>query len=439
MSTTAPTSDPAPDPALDPAGAPRVDLSVDPAADAGRRRALRRMRTVATSLLAVAAAVYVATLDADGFWGFVNAGAEASMVGAIADWFAVTALFRHPLGLPVPHTALIPKRKDDLGRGLEEFVGENFLQERIIRERLGAVGVSARLAAWLGDEAHARRVVKEVAEVASIALGRVRDEHVEALVVEALVPRFREEPIAPLLGGLLDEAVRDGVHHGLVDLLVAELHDWLRENPDTVQTVIEERAPWWAPETLNERVSARLHLELVRWVGDVRADPRHRVRGALDAMLARLATDLLEDPATQERAEGLKLRLLDHPAIVTSGISLWQALQRALRSSLADPDGAVRQRLLTEATAFAARLGDDPALRARLDGLAADAAVFVVDRYGRDLTAVITHTIQQWDGREAADRIELHVGRDLQFIRINGTLVGGLVGVLIHAVSVVIH
>ena len=414
---------------------PRVDSSADEA----RRRALRQMRLVAVSLLVVAAVVYVATLGQDGVLGFVNAGAEASMVGAIADWFAVTALFRHPLGLPIPHTALIPKRKDDLGRGLQDFVGENFLQESIIRERIGAAGPAARAGEWLEDDANARRVVDEVAEVACIALGKVRDEHVEAMVVEALVPRFREEPISPLLGGLLSEALRDDLHHGLVDLALQELHEWLQANPRTVQDVLGERAPWWAPDSLNERVTARAHVEIVRWVGDIRDDPQHRGRIALDSLLERLADDLLHDPGTKERAERLKDRLLDHPAVVTTGISLWQALQRALTTSLGDPEGAVRRRLMTEVTTLAARLRDDAELRERLDRRAADAAVFVVERYGSDLTAVITHTIERWDGKEAADRIELHVGRDLQFIRINGTIVGGLVGVLIHAVSVVIH
>ncbi len=412
--------------------------SVDSAADAERRRGLRRMRTVALSLLLFAAVVFLLTLDQDGVLGFVNAGAEASMVGAMADWFAVTALFRHPLGIPIPHTALIPRRKDDLGRGLEEFVGENFLQEDIIRERIAAAEISRRVAGWLGHDVNAARVVDEVAEVAVIALGKVRDEHIVALVNEALVPRFREEPISPLLGGLLSEALKDDLHHGLVDLVLEELHDWLRENPRTVQDVIGERAPWWAPDSINERVTARIHLEMVRWVGDIRTEPGHRARVALDSLLRQLADDLLTETSTQERAERLKDRLLDHPAVISSGISLWDALRRALTTSLDDPEGAVRRRLRTELDGFAMRLQDDDALRARLDAMASDAAVFAVDRYGNEVTAVITHTIERWDGREAADRIELHVGRDLQFIRINGTIVGGLVGVVIHTVSVLV-
>jgi uncharacterized membrane-anchored protein YjiN (DUF445 family) len=425
-----------------PAGPPSPSgpsIAGDPEADARRASALRRMRSIAVGLLIFAAIVYAVTLDQDGFLGFVNAGAEASMVGAIADWFAVTALFKHPLGLPIPHTALIPKRKDDLGRGLEEFVGENFLQEDIIRDRLSAAVPAQRLGEWLSEPANARRVVDEVADVAAIALSKVRDEHIESLVRDALTPRFREEPIAPLLGGLLSEALRDNIHHGLVDLALAELHGWLLENPETVAEVLGERAPWWAPPRLNEAVTGRIHLELVKWVDDIRDDPRHRAREALDSVLTQLAQDLLTDPATQARAEALKERVLDHPAVATSFISLWDALRRALTASLKDSEGAVRERMLTEVCRFAERLVEDAGLRTRLDTMAADAAVFVVDRYGAELTAVITHTIERWDGREAARRIELHVGRDLQFIRINGTIVGGLVGVVIHAVSVLMH
>jgi uncharacterized membrane-anchored protein YjiN (DUF445 family) len=410
-------------------------LGAHPEADAERRRGLRRMRTLAVSLLAFAAVVYVATLDRAGFWGFVNAGAEASMVGAIADWFAVTALFKHPLGLPVPHTALIPRRKDELGRGLQEFVGENFLQEQIIRERVGAATVSKRFGDWLADPEHARRVVDEVADVAAIGLDRVRDRHIVELVEAVLVPRFREEPIAPLLGTFVTEAVRDHLHRGVVDLGLEELHDWLVDNPETFAEVLTERAPWWAPDRLNSAVTGRLHLEAVRWLADIRDDPHHRARQAFDSMLETLGHDLLHDPATQARAEGLKNRLLDHPQFAQTSISLWQALRNALLTALRDPSGPVRQRLETELLAFSARLRGDAGLRERLDGLVADAAVFVVSRYGAELTTVITHTIERWDGKEAARRIELHVGRDLQFIRINGTIVGGLVGVLIHALT----
>ncbi len=414
-------------------------VTANPAADEERRRGLRRMRSLAVGLLLFAAAVYVATLDQDGLLGFVNAGAEASMVGAIADWFAVTALFKHPLGLPIPHTALVPRRKDELGRGLEEFFGENFLQEGIIRDRVAAATVSRRLGLWLSDPANARRVVDEMSDVASIALSRVSDDHIVELVDSVLVPRFREEPIAPLLGTFVVEVVRDDLHHGVVDLALEELHRWLVQNPDTFAAVLSERAPWWAPPRLNEAVTTRIHTEAIRWLADIRDDPNHHAREALDSMLAQLGQDLLFDEGTQARAEGLKLRLLDHPQFSATGISLWNALRRALLGALREPQGPLRARLQRELTGFAERLSVDEELRQRLDGLAADAAVFAVERYGAELTTVITHTIERWDGHEAARRIELHVGRDLQFIRINGTIVGGLVGVVIHTAAIVMN
>jgi uncharacterized membrane-anchored protein YjiN (DUF445 family) len=280
-------------------------------------------------------------------------------------------------------------------------------------------------------------VVDEVAEVASIALSKVRDEHIESLVRDALTPRFREEPIAPLLGTTLMEVLRDDLHHGVVDLAVDEMHRWLVDNPETFARVLGERAPWWAPPKLNDAVTTRIHFEAVAWMEDIRDDPHHRAREALDSMLGQLARDLLNDQETMDRAESFKNRLLDHPQVVTTAISLWKAMRSALLGSIRDRDGAVRRRLLEELNLFSGRLRDDAALRERLDHTAADLAVFMVARYGAELTTVITHTIERWDGKEAARRIELHVGRDLQFIRINGTIVGGLVGVVIHAVSLV--
>ena len=419
--------------------APTLALGADPAQDEIRRAGLRRMRTLAVSLLLLAAAVYLLTLDQDGFLGFVNAGAEASMVGAIADWFAVTALFKHPLGLPVPHTALVPNRKEELGRSLEEFVGANFLQESVIRDRIASAEVSLRVGHWLAEPDNSKRVVDEVASILQLGLSRVRDEDMATLVQDALLPRFKAEPISPIAGSLLEEIVRDRAHHGLVDLALDEAHRWLVTNEETFVEVVGERAPWWSPQALNERVTHRLYIEAVAWVEDIRKDPYHHARTALDGMLEQLAQDLLHDEATQERAERLKDRVLDHPQVVVTATSLWNAFRTALLSSLADEDGPLRHRGVLELTRFGARLVTEEKLRERLDGHAADLAVFVVGRYGDELTAVITHTVDRWDGKEAARRIELYVGRDLQFIRINGTIVGGLVGVVIHAVTVLVR
>ncbi len=405
------------------------------AADGERRRGLRRMRALALGLLVLAAVVYVATLDGGGGWGYVNAAAEAAMVGAIADWFAVTALFRHPLGLPIPHTAIIPNRKRLLGRSLQDFVTDNFLAEDVVRDRVGSAEVSLRVGRWLSQEQHSARVVDEASRMLGHGLARVRDEDVAALVREELVPRLSDEPLSEVSGRLLQEVVTDRAHHGLVDIALVEAHRWLVLNADTVEEVVGERAPWWTPEWLDERVARRVHRELVTWVADIRDDPQHPARLALDDLLGELAHDLQHDPATIERAERLKRRLLTAPQVLDTAVSLWVAVRRALLVTLEDPDGVVRVRAAAALADFGRRLGTDPALRARLDGWAADLAAYVVETYGAEMTTVITETIDRWDGDEAARRIELHVGRDLQFIRINGTLVGGLAGLLIHALS----
>lgn len=407
-------------------------------ADAARRRRLRRMRAVATGLLVIAGAVYLSTLHQGGFLGYVNAGAEASMVGAIADWFAVTALFRHPLGLPIPHTALIPRRKDDFGASLQDFFAENFLQEEVIRDRLAAADIIGRASRWLEVEENARRAVHEGATASSAMLTRLKPEDVQALVVEVLIPRLADEPISPIAGAFLAEVIADKAHHGFVDLVVDEGYRWLRGNKDTFVGVLTERAPWWAPDRLNEMVTDRLHLEALRWLEDIQRDPHHHARYALDSLLGQLAQDLLKDPSTQARAEALKLRLLGQPQMVTTGMSIWTALRNALLAALDEPDGPLRARAVVEVQKFARRLQNDDALRARFDVVLADGAVWTIDRYGDELSAIITHTIQNWDGKEAASKIELHVGPDLQFIRINGTIVGGLVGLLIHAVTVAV-
>jgi uncharacterized membrane-anchored protein YjiN (DUF445 family) len=406
--------------------------------DAGRRRGLRRMRAVALSLLLFAAVVYLLTLHTSGVGPYIHATAEAAMVGAIADWFAVTAIFRHPLGLPIPHTAIIPTRKASLARSLQDFFTANFLAESVIRTRVADAQPSLRLGAWLTEPANSSWAVDEASTLARTVLEKIRDADVAVLIETELLPRLAAEPLSEVAGRLLQDVVDEQAHHGLVDLALAETHRWLSGNEVAFATALSTRAPWWTPQWLDEQVIRRLHSEAIAWVADIRDDPHHHARRALDDLLKQLADDLQHDPDTIERAERLKRRVLSQPQVAVTATSLWNALRRALLESLEAPDSAVKARAVAGLSAFGARLGTDEALRTRLDAYAADAAAFLVERYGTELTTVITDTIDRWDGKEAAGRIELFVGRDLQFIRVNGTLVGGLAGLLIYTVSVVL-
>ncbi|WP_369056435.1 DUF445 domain-containing protein [Kineococcus terrestris] len=422
-------------PAATPPGAPAW---AGAAGEEERRRGLRRMRVVATGLLVLAAVVYWATAGREGAWEWVNAASEAAMIGAVADWFAVTALFRHPLGIPIPHTALIPRRKDALGATLQEFVRDNFLAEEVVRDKVARAGVPRRVGLWLTRKGGAERVVQEAASVVGGALGVLRDEEVTAVLDQVLVKRFAAEPWSPALGRLLAEVVRDGTHHPVVDLTLAEAQRWLRANEATVRRLVEDRAPEWAPNWLNERLGRRVHTEATRWVDDVVADRDHPGRRAIDDLLARYAEALQHDPVTRAKADDFQRRLLSSPGLADTVQGVWTSLRGYLLDAVQDPTSSLRARTLEAVTDVGHRLVDDEVFARRVEGHLTDATGFLVRRFAPELSSVISDTVQRWDGREAANRIELLAGRDLQFIRINGTVVGALVGLVIHGLTVLL-
>ncbi|MFN8079834.1 MAG: DUF445 domain-containing protein [Kineosporiaceae bacterium] len=410
------------------------------ASDDLRRAQLRRMKLVATSLLAVAALIYLASLPGrDAGWlGFVNTMAEAAMVGAVADWFAVTALFRHPLGLKIPHTAIIPTRKDALGHNLEDFVGTHFLAEDVVRERVSRAQIARRVGVWLGRRAGAERATTELASLARGAMTVLKDETVLAVLDEIFVRKVLNRPWGPPSGRLLGRIVEDGAHHRLVDVGIDHLHEWLAEHEDVIVRLVLERAPAWTPTWLDHKVAQRAYLEALTFAADVRADPHHRARKALDNLLAEFARDLQHDPAAQAKADAFRDRLLSHPDVRGAVEQLWTTVRRSLEEAVDDPGSDLRVRATDAVQTFGERLATDAALQQRLDGYAEDAAAHLVTSYRDEVVTVISETVDRWDGEEASRRIELHVGRDLQFIRINGTVVGGLVGLLIHTLTVLI-
>jgi uncharacterized membrane-anchored protein YjiN (DUF445 family) len=281
-------------------------------------------------------------------------------------------------------------------------------------------------------------LVDEGSRVLSDALSHVKESDVAAVIEEALIPRMKEEQLSPVVGQLLEEVLRDQAHRGLVDLVVDELGRWLTQNHDEVSALIENRAPSWTPQWLDKRVAGWVHDQVVEWVAEIGRTANHPARIALDGWLTELAHDLQHDESTMERAERLKDRMLSQPRVITTSIQLWDALRRALIGSLGDEAGLLRRRAREEIDAFGQRLIDEPELSQRLDATISDVAAYAVNHYGHEVATIISATVNRWDGKETAERIELHVGRDLQFIRINGTVVGGLAGIAIHAMSTVL-
>ncbi|MFI2072820.1 MULTISPECIES: DUF445 domain-containing protein [Streptomyces] len=411
------------------------------AADAEKQRGVRRMKALATGLLLAVAAVYTLatwarTTGWGGGWaGFVAAAAEAGMVGALADWFAVTALFRRPMGLPIPHTAIIPTKKDQLGQNLGDFVGENFLSGVVVRQRLRSVGIGSRLGTWLSRPEHADRVTDELATALRGALTVLRDADVQAVVGEAITRRADAAEIAPGIGTMLERIVADGGHHKVVDLVCVRAHDWLVTHSDSVMAAVAGGAPGWTPRFVDRKVGERVYKELLRFVTEMRDMPDHPARGAVDRFLADFAHDLTSDDDTRARVERLKSEVLGRGEVQDIIASAWSSVRAMIVAAAEDERSELRTRTRASILSLGDRMTGDERLRRKVDGWLEDAAVYVVTTYRDEITALITDTVAGWDAEHTSRKIEAHIGRDLQFIRINGTVVGALAGLVIYTVS----
>ncbi|MFK4110748.1 DUF445 domain-containing protein [Streptomyces sp. NPDC002176] len=410
------------------------------AADEERQRGVRRMKLTAAGLLLFVAVVYVLATWAGhagtGPWtGYVAAAAEAGMVGALADWFAVTALFRHPLGLPIPHTAIIPTKKDQLGVSLGEFVGENFLSEDVVRQRLAAVGIGSRLGDWLAQPENADRVTAELATALRGALTVLRDSDVQAVVGEAITRRADAREIGPAVGKLLDRIVADGGHRRVVDLVVGRAHEWLERHRIDVMVAIEGGAPGWTPRFVDRKVGDRVYKELLRFVTEMQEMPAHPARAALDRFLTDFASDLQSDTETRARVERLKSEVLARDEVQDLIASAWTAVRSMIVAAAEDEQSELRLRVRAGLLSLGQRLATEPKMQGKVNRWVEGAAVHVVTTYRDEITSLITETVAGWDAEHTTRKIEAHIGRDLQFIRINGTVVGSLAGLVIFTVS----
>jgi uncharacterized membrane-anchored protein YjiN (DUF445 family) len=409
-------------------------------AEEEKRRGLRRMKVIALGFLVAASVIFVVTtliIAADGpqWVAYLRAAAEAGMVGALADWFAVTALFRHPLGIPIPHTAIIPTRKDVIGKSLGDFVGTNFLAENVVRDRLAKVGISKRLGEWLAGPGNSDRVTAELVTVLRGAVTVLKDEDVQAVVEQAVVKKLMDVPWGPPLGKLLARVFADGSHHKLVDLLADKAYDWVKDNHSTMLRVVSNRAPSWSPKFVDEMVADKVYGELVSFAWLVKTDVNHPMRLALDKFLVQFAEDMQTDPEIMARAEQVKHQVLEHPEVQNVIGSAWSTAKKMLLAAAEDPSSELRTRVRDGLHTLGDRLADDDGLRTKVDGWVEGAAGYIVRNYRSEITTLITDTVERWDGEETSRKVELQVGRDLQFIRINGTVVGALAGLAIYTIG----
>jgi uncharacterized membrane-anchored protein YjiN (DUF445 family) len=403
-----------------------------------RLRALRRMKANATGLLLVAAAVFVVCVtvgDGHGLWGYVQAAAEASMVGGLADWFAVTALFRHPMGIPIPHTAIIPRKKDQLGAALGAFVQQHFLTASVVGEHVAQADVPRRIGEWLAVPDNAARVADEFGAALGGIASFVRDDEIRAAVAAYAEKRLRSADVAPLLSRILIAVCESGQHQVALSAGLRGLMRFLDDNRPIFRQRLAEESPEWVPEWVDDRVFAKLFTGLQSFLADVMADDSHELRQQFDRRLRDYATALRVDPAKAASIDAAKLQLLDHPEVREWLATLWTHVKGAVLAGAADPGSELRRTVQSLTVQVGTALRDDPSLQAKFETVLQRMVSHVAARYGRDIAALISTTVARWDAEETGRRLELQVGRDLQFIRINGTVVGALVGILIHAIS----
>ena len=408
--------------------------------DATKRRDLRKMKLVATGFLAFATAVYFfcrwQESQGAGEWvSYVRASAEAGMIGGLADWFAVTALFKHPLGIPIPHTAIIRKKKDQLGTSLGSFVGDNFLAPDVVSEKVQSAQIPLRLGTWLAEPRNAERVAAESSTLLHGVVGVLNDEDITQVIDNTIVRRLADPQWGPPIGRVLDELIKENRQLPLIDMLAERAHQWALSSQDTIDRVISRDSPTWSPKFVDTLLGEKIYKEIVEFTWKVRSNPQHELRLAANKFLVDYAHDLQHDPATIEKAESLKSQIMGREEITSLAAATWKVAKRLITESVDDPSSTLRVKIKENVESWGARIRDDGVLRDKVDGWLLGGARYVAANYADEITTIITDTVARWDAEEASSKIELQVGRDLQFIRINGTVVGALAGLTIYTVS----
>ena len=412
-------------------------------AEAQRLAAFRRMRRIATALLILMAGIFFVARALEPMhpaWGYVRAFAEAGMVGGLADWFAVTALFRHPLGLPIPHTAIIPRNKDRIGDTLAAFLRDNFLTPRVVARRLRRIDVAGAAGRFLRHPSSGEgRIRRGASRLIADVVGALDQERLGGMAKGAVRGQLEKMNVAPLLGQMLGAMIARKRHLPVISAGIRWAALTLDDNEHLIRNMVHEKANsimrWTGlDETLANAIISGLQKLLI----DMDADPEHPLRGRVEEGLARLADDLAHDPEMAAKVARMKAELLANPAVADWINGLWEQARRALLSAARDPDAAMAGKLGEMLSQFGQTLQEDPVLKRQINRFARRAITGVTSAYGDNIVRLVSDTVRGWEAGTITDRVETAVGRDLQYIRINGTLVGGLVGVTIHLVDVLV-
>jgi len=407
--------------------------------DAAREARLNAMKRRATGLLLVALAIFVVAslLEAQYPWlGYVRATAEASLVGGLADWFAVTALFKHPLGLPIPHTAIVATRKERIGQILGNFVQNHFLSREVIAANLRRVHPAERASQWLADRKHAQQISRQFASGLMKTLDGLPPNELQDLLSQVVRNRVRTIRVAPALGKTLALALADNRQEELLNATVKLAAEAVRNNRELIRERVKQETPWWVPPVVDDKIYQKIIVAVERLLQDMVMDPAHPLRTAFDKALNDFIERLQHSPEVIARAEALKEEWLMGAQTDELARKLWDGVREAIDKYATKTDGGESPNPLDSGLAeFGIALLSNPTLLADIDDLLIDLTAGVVERYRHEIGDLIAKTVASWDSQATSRRFELAVGRDLQFVRINGTLVGGLVGLLIYTIT----
>jgi uncharacterized membrane-anchored protein YjiN (DUF445 family) len=403
-----------------------------------RARQLHDMKMRAAGLLVLAAIAFALShyFVAQHPWlAWVQAFSEAAMVGGLADWFAVTALFRHPMGIPIPHTAIIPTRKDRVGQVLGTFVERNFLNRNVIEARLIDAKLGERLAKFLSDPSNSRAVARHAARGLVAAAESMRDDDVQSMIDSAIADRIKRAHVAPFIGRGLSLITAGNRHQELLDEGIRLAARAVTENEDLIRSRIEAETPWWVPGVVDDKILKKVVRGMERTLTEVESDVNHPLRARFDAALRKFIDDLHNSPEVMQRAEQLKEEMLSAEAIRHFSSSIWSDAKAALVRRAERAEESDVDTISTGLASLGKAILEDPALLERVDGWLRNGVLGLVERYQSEVSDLISHTVKGWDPTATSRRIELAIGRDLQFIRINGTIVGGLVGLILYAIT----
>ncbi len=401
----------------------------------------RRMRLVATGLLLAMAIAFLALRRFSGdhpAWGYALAFTEAAMVGGLADWFAVTALFRRPLGLPIPHTAIIPENKDRIAETMATFLRDNFLTPTVVARRMRAYNIAGAAGSYLADPALGGegRLRAGAASLLGDVLESLDKDQLGAMVQSGLRSQLEKLDLAPLLGQLLTAVIADQRHLPVIESFIRRAALTIEDNEDLVRAIIHDRANGIMRWTgLDETLANAVLDGLYKLLAETLVMPQHPLRGRIIEGIDQLAHDLLHDPAMQARVQRLKVEVLNNPAMARWIDGMWEQLRLKLLRAVRDPGRVLGGQVGESIAALGTALQSDARLQLMVNRFVRRTTVGMVTRYGDEIVRLVSETVRRWDARTVTDRIEGAVGRDLQFIRINGTLVGGLVGVALHGLS----